>query len=72
MHVTKLNADEMYELKDNLYIDFYYNTDALPNLTKEQQEHIESADYPDDIDDEVMHEIYDGYDFVKDDFSCNM
>lgn len=71
MHVTKLNPNEMYELKDNLYSNFYYDMDALPELTEEQRSHIENADYPDDIDDEIIYEIYDDYDFVKDDFFCN-
>lgn len=72
MHVTKLNLNEMYELKDNLYSNFYYDMDALPELTEEQRSYIENADYPDDIDDEIIYEIYDDYDFVKDDFFCNM
>lgn len=71
MHVTKLNLNEMYELKDNLYSNFYYDMDALPELTEEQRSYIENADYPDDIDDEIIYEIYDDYDFVKDDFFCN-
>lgn len=30
MKVEQLSDDEMYELKDKLYTDFYYNQDALP------------------------------------------
>lgn len=72
MHVTELNNDELYQLKDTLYCDFYYNQDGLPELTDEQYDHIENADYPDDISDEVVHEIYSGILFSKDDFWCNV
>ena len=71
MHVTKLNADEIFELKSNLYDDFCYNETGLPELTEQQRKNIESAEYPEDIDDEVVYGIYDSYDFVKDDFFCN-
>lgn len=72
MHVNELNNDELYQLKDTLYCDFYYNYDGLPDLTNDQRSHIESAELPDDIADEVVYEIYNGVNFVKDDFWCNV
>lgn len=72
MDVTELNNDELYQLKDTLYCDFYYNRDDLPELTDKQRSHIKYADYPDDISDEVVHEIYGSYIFSKDDFWCNI
>jgi len=72
MHVTELNYDEMYQLKDSLYCDFYYNQDDLPELTDEQYKHIEDAEFPDDISDEIIYDIYGGYIFGKDDFWCNI
>ena len=72
MHVIELNNDELYQLKDTLYCDFYYNHDNRPDLTDDQRSHIESAELPDDIADEVVYEIYNGVNFVKDDFWCNV
>ena len=72
MDVTELNEDEMYQLKDTLYCDFYYNPDDLPKLTDEQRSYIESAEFPDDISNKIVYEIYGGTSFVKDDFWCNV
>ncbi len=73
MHVTELNNDEMYQLKDSLYCDFYYNQDdLLQELTDKQRKHIEDAEFPDDISDEIIYDIYGGYIFSKDDFWCNI
>lgn len=71
MRVTELNDDEMYELKDRLYTDFYYGKDRLPDLTKRQREAIEKAVYPPDIPNWVMYDLYNRASFVKDDFICN-
>ena len=72
MHVTELNQDELWQLKDTLYLDLLYNPDGLPELTEEQKQHIEDALYSSDISDEVVFDIYDGYEFSKDDFWCNL
>ena len=72
MSVKELNQDEMYQLKDTLYSDFYYYRENLPELTDEQRNHIESAEYPDDISDSIIHEVYGDISFVKDDFWCNV
>ena len=37
MRVTELNDDEMYELKDTLYTDFYYNQEALPHMIESER-----------------------------------
>ena len=72
MNVRQLNEDELYELKDTLYTDFYYNKDALPTMLESERKVIERAGYPSDIPDWIMYKLYDGTDFVEDDFFCNI
>ena len=71
MKVTQLNDDEMYELKDRLYTDFYYGKGNLPRLTQKQFKAIEMAVYPPDIPNWVMYDLYSNRNFVKDEFACN-
>lgn len=68
MHVTELNSDELYQLKQELY----YMEEILPNLTTERLAAIKDADIPDDIPDQIVYEMYKGIYFVKDDFWCNV
>lgn len=68
MRVTELNSDELYQLKQELY----YMSEILPNLTTERLAAIKDADIPDNIPDQIVCEIYEGVDFVKDDFWCNV
>lgn len=46
MKVEQLSDDEMYELKDKLYTDFYYNQDALPQMIESERNVLASATYP--------------------------
>ena len=71
MHVTELNDNELYELKDKLYCDAYYDSDNLPSMTDAQICEVYDAEYPDGISDELIFDVYDGIGFVKDDFFCN-
>lgn len=71
MKVEQLSEDEMYELKDSLYCNFYYNQDALPIMIESERKVLEKATYPSDIPDWLMYRLYGGVDFVKDDFWCN-
>ena len=68
MRVTELNSDELYQLKQELY----YMEEILPNLTTERLAAIKDTDIPDDIPDQIVYEMYEGVDFVKDDFWCNV
>ena len=68
MHVTELNSDELYQLKQELY----YMEEILPNLTTERLAAIKDADIPDNIPDQIVYEMYEGIDFVEDDFWCNV
>ena len=72
MRVTDLNDDEMYELKDKLYTDFYYNQEALPQMIESERKALEGATYPEDIPNWLMYNLYNGTEFSKDDFWCNL
>ena len=65
--VEELTKDELWELKDRLY----WNTDA-EFLTDEQRDIVENADIQDDIPDELIYDVFGCYDFVNDDFWCNV
>ena len=67
MHVTELSEDELLELKGTLYL----GTD-IEYKTEEQQVEIDNADIPSDISDELVFALFDHYDFVEDDFLCNV
>ena len=68
MNVTELNSNELYQLKQELY----YMEEILPNLTAERLAAIKDADIPDNIPDQIVYEVYNGVNFVKDDFWCNV
>ena len=68
MNVTELNSNELYQLKQELY----YMDEILPNLTTERLAAIRDADIPDNIPDQIVYEVYNGVNFVKDDFWCNV
>ena len=58
MRVSELNADELYQLKEDLY----YGRIEL----------MKSFDSPHDIPDTLVYDEYHHIDFVKEDFWCNM
>lgn len=68
MTVKQLNYDELLQLK----CDLWYETDNLPSMTDEDYEICINAGCPDDIPDELVYRLYDGTDFVEDDFWCNI
>ena len=68
MTVKELNQEEKLQLKENLV----YGADYLPPITKEQQKIIDEAFSADDISDELVENIYEGINFVKEDFFCNI
>lgn len=72
MKVEQLNDDEMYELKDKLYTDFYYNQEALPQMIESERNVVASATYPSDIPNWLMYNVFYGVNFTKDDFWCNL
>ena len=68
MTVKELNQEEKLQLKEALV----YAADNLPLITKEQQKIIDEAFSSDDISDELVENIYEGINFVKEDFFCNI
>ena len=72
MKVEQLNDDEMYELKDKLYTDFYYNQEALPQMIETERNVVASATYPSDIPNWLIYNVFHGIEFTKDDFWCNV
>lgn len=68
MTVKELNQEEKLQLKEALV----YGADNLPLITKEQQKIINEAFSTDDISDELVENIYEGINFVKEDFFCNV
>lgn len=72
MKIEQLSDDEMYELKDKLYTDFYYNQDALSPMIATERNVLASATYPTDIPDWLMYNLYQGTEFTEDDFWCNL
>lgn len=72
MKVEQLSDDEMYELKDKLYTDFYYNQEALQEMIATERNVLASATYPTDIPDWLMYNLYNGTEFTEDDFWCNL
>lgn len=71
MKVEQLSDDEMYELKDKLYTDFYYNQEALPQMIDSERNVLAGATYPTDIPDWIMHNLFHDIEFTEDDFCCN-
>lgn len=72
MKVEQLSDDEMYELKDKLYTDFYYNQEALPQMIESERNVLAGATYPTDIPNWLMYNLFHGTEFTEDDFWCNL
>lgn len=68
MTVKELNYEEKLQLKESLV----YGSDILPPITKEQQKIIDEAFSADDISDGLVEQIFEGINFVKEDFFCNI
>jgi hypothetical protein len=68
MNVRELDFGELLQLKEELY----YGADICPKMTEEQKKICDEAMYVDDIPDELVFELYDGIEFVKEDFWINL
>ena len=64
MNVYELNDEQLSQLKWNLY----YGDESI-EIPLDIIDLIESYDYPDMIPDDIVYELYDGIDFVEDDFA---
>lgn len=64
MNVRELNEGQLSQLKWNLY----YGDESI-EVPWNVIDLIESYDYPDMIPTEMVYELYDGIDFVEEDFS---
>lgn len=64
MNVYELNDEQLSQLKWNLY----YGDESI-EVPLDIIDRIEDCDYPDMIPDNIMYELYDGIDFVEDDFA---
>lgn len=64
MSVYELNDEQLSQLKWNLY----YGDESI-EIPLDIIDLIESYDYPDMIPDDIVYELYDGIDFVEDDFA---
>lgn len=65
--VTELNSDELWELKDRLFWDI-----DSEEMTDKQRNIVLDAVNQDDIPDELIFDVFDGYSFVEEDFWCNV
>ena len=65
MNVRELNEEQISQLKWNLfYVDKFF-----VEISWDMLNCIEDCDYPDMIPIEMVYELYDGIDFVEDDFA---
>ena len=64
MNVTELTRDQLAYLKESLY----YGSNIIPEMTPGQQKAIDKARIPEEIPNPLVFEIFDGIDFVEDDF----
>lgn len=78
MNVRELNEEQLYELKDKV---FYMNENDLEeehglwsSLKEAWDDDIqiewEKAQFPCDISNETIYKLFDGINFVNDDFCC--
>ena len=65
MNVRELNEGQVSQLKWNLF----YVDKFLVEISWDMLNRIESYDYPDMIPDDIVYELYDGIEFVEEDFS---
>lgn len=64
MNVYELNDEQLSQLKWNLY----YGDESI-EIPLEIIDLIERYDYPNMIPDDIVYELYDGIEFVEEDFS---
>ena len=75
MNVRELNRGQFDELKSNLYYQFRYDTEVqnqLSDILTEREKafllHVNTCYW--EIPDEMVVKVYDGIEFVEDDFFC--
>lgn len=66
--VYELSRNELYELKEKLFYGCY----EISNLEIEDQILIDSIELAEEIPLRLVYSAFSGYDFVDDDFFCNM
>ena len=75
MTYLELNENEKQELRGKLFYDSYYGDEDNTEfyyLTDAQKEIVINCDYPGQIPEEIMIAAFGCYDFVPDDFWCNL
>lgn len=74
MKYCELTASEKAELRDTLFwASVYPGEDPdFDGLSAEQQEVVSNCDSSDDIPEDIMEAAYGCYDFVEEDFFCNV
>ena len=69
-NIKECTNEELEQLKYSVFYDI--EEDYMKEfLTDKQIETLNNCEYPEDIPFEILEAIYDGIDFVEDDFWCN-
>lgn len=63
MDVTELDSSQLMQLKWKIF----YGDDCV-ELTEKQKNCLSYCEYPEEIPDNLVYEVYDGIRFVEDDF----
>lgn len=69
MTVHELTQDQLDELKDTVFWNFLESPTSDP-VFDELTPELLAADFPNEIPNSVIFRVYDGIDFVNDDFYC--
>lgn len=64
MDVTELDGSQLMQLKCNIFCG-----DDCVELTERQRNCLSYCEYPEEIPDNLVYEVYDGIAFVEDDFA---
>ena len=75
MSVYELNRDQLDELKESLFWQHLDTDDEQPfaisdPILQKIMPDLLKADFPDEIPDSIIFQVYAGIDFVNDDFFC--
>lgn len=73
MKYIELNVEEKAELRQNLWEQGIYGDGCeYSELSAESAQKVDNAASPEDIPESVMEEAFGIYDFVEEDFFCNV
>lgn len=75
MTYFELNENEKQELRNTLYFESLYNAEdsiLLCDLTNDQEDAIAACNDAEDIPESIMVAVFGCFDFVPDDFWCNI